>query len=58
MITKTREKTTIGAMALLRRDPTEIKKVIRETAGLWRNRKLDPIKYQRAMRKLYATVRR
>lgn len=32
-------------------------RVLNNTVGLWRGRKIDPIKYQRAMRKSYATER-
>ena len=35
----------------------EVKKILRETAGIWRGRKIDPIRYQRAMRKSYALER-
>lgn len=37
--------------------PEETKKILEETAGLWRGRKIGPISYQRAARKSYATLR-
>ena len=38
---------------LIGMNANEIKKTLRETAGIWRGRKIDPLRYQRAMRKSY-----
>lgn len=32
----------------------EIRVILRQTAGLWQGRKLNPLSYQRAMRASYA----
>ena len=42
----------------LRRSAKEIQTALRKTAGLWRGRSINPLTYQRAMRKTYATVRK
>ena len=34
----------------------ELKNILDKTAGMWRGRGLNPLPYQRAMRKLYTTV--
>lgn len=41
--------------ALLRRSPEAMDRALDKTAEIWRGRKIDPIKYQRRMRKSYAT---
>ena len=34
----------------------ELKDILDKTAGIWRGRGLNPLRYQRAMRKLYSTA--
>ena len=63
MATKITEKKRISAMnrsstSLRVHDREAIRKILHETAGLWRGKKLDPLAYQRAMRRSYATIRK
>ena len=39
---------------LIYKNKEAIKKTLRDTSGIWKNRKIDPLAYQRAMRKSYA----
>ena len=40
---------------LLRRTPEAMDEALKKTSGLWRGRKIDPVRYQKEMRKSYAT---
>lgn len=53
----TREKKHVGILAPVMRSPEEIRRILKRTWGLWRGRKINPIAYQRKMRKEYETAR-
>ena len=46
----------IGRLVTPPDDHEAVREILRETAGLWRGKKLDPLAYQRAMRRSYATI--
>jgi len=57
MQTLTKQTDPVRVRDILYRDRAAIKRALDATVGLWRNRKIDPLRYQRAMRKQYTTVR-